>query len=99
MTLGRPANGDFIESPGRPEACLFGLRCPNLDRCRGLEQCCLEISMGFLGFDFRRLNGISHPVRVGDVLILPSEAFRAVSANPFQKESTEACLWHGFHPY
>ncbi|KAL8730081.1 MAG: hypothetical protein Q9166_004280 [cf. Caloplaca sp. 2 TL-2023] len=50
------------------------------------------------GFDSRRLHGINHPVRVGDVLILPSEAFRASSSDPSQQESSEACLWHGFHP-
>ncbi len=51
------------------------------------------------GFDSRRLHGINHPVRVGDVLILPSEAFKASSADPSQQQSTEACLWHGFHPH
>ncbi|KAL8781834.1 MAG: hypothetical protein Q9213_005836 [Squamulea squamosa] len=51
------------------------------------------------GFDPRRLHRINHPVRVGDVLILPSAAFRASSADPSQQESTEACLWHGFRSH
>lgn len=51
------------------------------------------------GFDSRRLHGIDHPVRVGDVLILPAEAFKASSADPAQQESTEACVWHGFRPH
>ncbi|KAL8669561.1 MAG: hypothetical protein Q9168_005858 [Polycauliona sp. 1 TL-2023] len=51
------------------------------------------------GFDSRRLHGINHPVRVGDVLILPAQAFRASSADPERQESPEACLWHGFYQH
>ncbi|KAL8767851.1 MAG: hypothetical protein Q9209_005743 [Squamulea sp. 1 TL-2023] len=51
------------------------------------------------GFDSRRLHRVNHPVRVGDVLILPFEAFRASSADPSRQESAEACLWHGFHSH
>ncbi|KAL9631503.1 MAG: hypothetical protein Q9204_004203 [Flavoplaca sp. TL-2023a] len=51
------------------------------------------------GFDSRRLHGVNHPVRVGDVLILPSQAFRASSADPAHQESSEACVWHGFYQH
>lgn len=48
------------------------------------------------GFDSRRLHGTSHPVRVGDVLILPYMSFRAPSPTPVEEQPVEACMWHGF---
>ena len=49
------------------------------------------------GFDSRRLDQVNHPVRVGDVLILPVDAFRAPTPEPSQDQPIEACLWHGFN--
>jgi len=51
------------------------------------------------GFDSRRLHGTSHPVRVGDVLILPFLSFHAPWPEPKEDQPPEACLWHGFSGY
>ena len=47
------------------------------------------------GFDSRRFHGVDHPVRVGDVLILPYESFQAIFSELDHEQPPEACLWHG----
>jgi len=51
------------------------------------------------GFDSRRLHGTSHPVRVGDVMILPFRSFHAPAPERIEDQPPEACLWHGFSGY
>lgn len=48
------------------------------------------------GFDFRRMQDVTHPVRVGDVLILPFNAFAAAQPVPHLENTAEARVWHGF---
>lgn len=48
------------------------------------------------GFDSRRLHRTSHPIRVGDVLILPYMSFQAPAPEPIDGQPAEACLWHAF---
>lgn len=47
------------------------------------------------GFDFRRLNGVEHPVRVGDVLIMPYGAFQATYSELHVEQPWETMMWHG----
>ena len=47
------------------------------------------------GFDFRRLNGIEHPVRVGDVLIMPYGSFQASFSELHVEQPWQTMLWHG----
>lgn len=47
------------------------------------------------GFDFRRLASITHPVRIGDVLVLPLASFQAEYSERWVKQGDEARVWHG----
>ena len=47
------------------------------------------------GFDFRRLNEITHPVRIGDVLIFPYASFQATFSELNVEQPLETCVWHG----
>ncbi|KAF1983282.1 glycosyltransferase family 32 protein [Aulographum hederae CBS 113979] len=47
------------------------------------------------GFDFRKLAGMTRPVRVGDVLILPFGSFAAGFSELDVEQGSEARVWHG----
>lgn len=48
------------------------------------------------GFNFRRLKQVNHPVRVGDVLILPPRSFQADAAELRGGDLRYSYVWHGF---
>jgi hypothetical protein len=49
------------------------------------------------GFDVARLTDVDHPVRVGDVLILPYASFQADYSEMWVQQSNEILVWHGAH--
>lgn len=48
------------------------------------------------GFNYRRLKNVNHPVRVGDVLILPPRSFQADAADLRDGDPKYSYVWHGF---
>jgi alpha 1,6-mannosyltransferase len=49
------------------------------------------------GFDVARLTDVDHPVRVGDVLILPYASFQADYSESWAQQSNKFMVWHGAH--
>lgn len=56
--------------------------------------CVMRYLRGRWGFDWERLVGMTEPIRVGDVLILPDRAFQAYASEPEETaaNSPEACV-------
>ena len=51
------------------------------------------------GFDYTEVIGAKHPVRVGDVLIMPYGAMQATFSELHVEQPMETMLWHGAHGF